>query len=387
MLYPVTIRSGLRNAIAAAVLIPASILLSGCGGDDDKDDRVTGQVTPTGVSGLNYQTRSRNGKTGDEGQFRYYPGETLQLSAGNLVLADGVPADRFVTPLDFYSNIRSQLNAAEINDLGLLSHRPVEQRLLESNETINVARLLLALNWSGSVTDGAKVDIRQRVVDQLNAALPDIDGTIDFSVSPADFARADLQNADTSPDPYSPANDLLLEICFFPEGDELCDEPPTLVEIENAPDRPGIEEEVDPDIDYKEDLRDLRDRILDGRRLLTNVTLDEVREWLTRELDLATADIANDFYLSAEIADIPASDTSLQTVRLRKVGASSVQPQALEAISSRPENVTIQSTTAIPPEVDYFISGPAGGESEILVNFQPENDYRWITKNLRVVIR
>jgi hypothetical protein len=36
--------------------------------------------------------------------------------------------------------------------------------------------------------------------------------------------------------------------------------------------------------------------------------------------------------------------------------------------------------------VEYFVAGESPGESELLINFKPDDTYRWVTKSLRVVI-
>lgn len=36
--------------------------------------------------------------------------------------------------------------------------------------------------------------------------------------------------------------------------------------------------------------------------------------------------------------------------------------------------------------MEYYAARLAGGESEIVISFTPENTYRWVRKTLRVVI-
>ena len=36
--------------------------------------------------------------------------------------------------------------------------------------------------------------------------------------------------------------------------------------------------------------------------------------------------------------------------------------------------------------MEYVVDGPTGGESEILVNFRPEGTYRWVRKQIRILI-
>ncbi|MDX1636150.1 MAG: organic solvent ABC transporter permease, partial [Marinobacter sp.] len=222
------------------------VALTGCldSGGSSSDDRSTGQITPTGIQGLHYQTNSQDGTTGASGQFRYYPGERLTLRVGNLALYSGIPAQDYVTPLEFAASIRDQLELATVDELGLLSHKPTEKQLIESDEVMNVTRLLMSLSWQATTTEGRGIDIRERVISQLNAALPTLDGEIDFSVASNTFAATD-------PAP-SPANQLLAKICFHPEGDELCEDPPTQAEIDNAPEAPQNQQDRDPDVEYRQ---------------------------------------------------------------------------------------------------------------------------------------
>ena len=70
-----------------------------------------------------------------------------------------------------------------------------------------LTRFLLALNWSLNLSNGQGIDIRDRVITQLNAALPNLSTPIDFNVPESDFAKGG--------DSLSPANQLLQSICFY----------------------------------------------------------------------------------------------------------------------------------------------------------------------------
>lgn len=368
-------------------LIPACIaaLITGCGGDSSGGtDHLQGQLMPNGIQGLSYQTASKTDTTGSGGSYHYYPGEVLQFSVGDLVLASDVPADDIITPLEFFPALRAKLSNAPINDEGLLDHRITEQSLIKDPTLLNFTRFLLALNWQESVKEGEGLDIRERVVKQLNAALPLLEEPIDFTVSPTAF--------DATGDNASPANILLSRICFYPEDDFRCSEPPTQAEIDAAPPRPvagdgeDIDDLLDPDIDYKEDLISLRDRIENAKRNLTQFSEQDAETYLTNELDAATRVHANRYYLDRATAAHPASDTGIQEVWLRKIGG---EPElaAMEAISTREADVTIHAYSAQTASVEYFVSGASGGESDLLVNFRPVGEYRWLKKQLRVVIK
>ncbi len=84
-------------------------------------------------------------------------------------------------------------------------------------------------------------------------------------------------------------------------------------------------------------------------------------------------------------ANHPASDTGIKTIAIRKIGGEPTLAQ-LEAISKREQDVVVHSWSWQDADVDYFVAGPSGGESELLINFRPGNTYRWVRKQLRVVI-
>ncbi|KPP97690.1 hypothetical protein [Marinobacter sp. HL-58] len=360
-------------------LVPV-LLLAGCfDGDssDSGDDSRTGQITPAGISGLAYSTASRNGTTDSEGHFRYYPGETLTLKVGDLPLAEGVPVLPVVTPLEFFPDLRAALQIPGTTDEGLQSHRITEQQLIREVPLINLTRFLLALNWDLNMSDGEGIDIRERVITQLNAALPELDAPIDFNVPEDEFTA--------SGEELSPANQLLQRICFYPEGDELCEDPPTEEEIEAAPERPEDADERDENVEYQEDLENKRDRILNSVRSLEDADAEDARIYLTRELDAITTRLGNRYYLDDDVVSFPESDTAIKTVRVRKI-AGEPQLADIEAISTRERDVVIHSFGWQSASVDYFIDGESGGESEVLVNFRPDDTYRWVKKQLRVII-
>ncbi|WP_235937496.1 organic solvent ABC transporter permease [Marinobacter caseinilyticus] len=373
----------------AHLILISACALSGCldGGGSDGDDRSTGQITPTGVEGLQYQTASQTGKTDSRGTFRYYQGERVDLRVGSLSLFSKIPANRFLTPLDFVPSVRAQLENAELTDEGLLSHQPKELQLIETLEVINVTRFILSLNWERSVSSGQGVDIRNRTIGQLNVALPSLESTIDFSAGQAEFSEPVQRGLATGEiTSGSPANRLLDAICFYSVDSELCVETPTISEIENAPEPPDNDEDRDPDIRYQDDLRNLRERILAGKREIGDVGLSDVREYLKRELDSVSRRIANQYYLDASTAQHPASDTRIHKVQIRKIAGEPSLDQ-IEAISTNPLNVIVHSYDRQSATVEYFIDGDGGEEGEILINFKPTGDYRWVKKQIRVVIK
>lgn len=367
-----------RTAPLTALL--SSLALAGClGGDDGGGTSAsTGQLNYNGFSGLSFRTASQSGTTNTGGEFSYYPGETLSFRVGDLVLAEDVPAKPHVTLLEFFPDIRGALQTPTVDAEGLRTHTRTELTLLDNAPLMNMTRLLMSLDWTQGVREDEGIEIRQRVIDQLNAALPLLDAPIDFNVPTTEFTAVG-----TTP---SPANQLLAGICFHPEGDELCEPPPTPEQIQNAPERPENEEDWDPEIEYRQDLQAKRDRILDAVRTMDEIDNEDARTYLRRELKDITTAVSNGYYLDEDVASHPASDTGIKSVRVKRIGDETALAE-IEAISTRPEDVTIHSWSWQTAEVDYFVSGSSGGESELVLSFRPENTYRWIRKSLRVIIR
>ena len=358
--------------------LSAAIALTGCfdsGGSSGSDDTRTGQIHFQGVGGLTYQTSSQSGKTNTRGEFRYYPGETLSVKVGNLPIAEGIPAREYVTFLEFQEDTRTALQTPGVDDEGLSSHQVREQLLFENSTLMNLSRFLLALNWTENVDDDEGIDIRERVINQLNRALdnPNLPNTVNFNVSTSEFTAEN-----------SPANQILAEICFYPEDDPLCGQPPTQEEIDNATERP-VDGELDPDIDYKEDLEALRERILQSVRNMDEFDNEQARNYLRRELAAITRALSRQYYLSPEDATHPAGDNGIKSVKVRKIRGDAQLAQ-LQAQSTRPTDVYINAESWQEAEVEYVVDGPKGGESEILVNFRPEGTYRWVRKQIRILI-
>ena len=358
--------------------LSAAIALTGCfdsGGSSGSDDTRTGQIHFQGVGGLTYQTSSQSGKTNTRGECRYYPGETLSVKVGNLPIAEGIPAREYVTFLEFQEDTRTALQTPGVDDEGLSSHQVREQLLFENSTLMNLSRFLLALNWTENVDEDEGIDIRERVINQLNRALdnPNLPNTVNFNVSTSEFTAEN-----------SPANQILAEICFYPEDDPLCGQPPTQEEIDNATERP-VDGELDPDIDYKEDLEALRERILQSVRNMDEFDNEQARNYLRRELAAITRALSRQYYLSPEDATHPAGDNGIKSVKVRKIRGDAQLAQ-LQAQSTRPTDVYINAESWQEAEVEYVVDGPKGGESEILVNFRPEGTYRWVRKQIRILI-
>lgn len=362
------------------VMVTLALALSGCldDGGSGSDDTSLGQLNFNGIGGLTYQTQSQRSITNSRGEFRYYPGETLSLWVGDLHLVDGVPAQRYVTPLEFVPENRTALTNAIVDDEGLSTHTLREQQLLDNRVVRNITRLLMVLNWTGDVRKGEKIDIRDRVISQLNRVLPTLSTPIDFTVTEAEFSESEAG--------LSPANQLLAEICFYPEDHPLCDEPPSEAEIALAPAEPENEEDREPGVSYREDLQSIRDAIIDAVRELNDVSSEEVETYIERELTAITTAVSNTYYLDEDVASHSASDTDLKSVGIRLIGGKA-QLADVEAMSTRTDQVVIHAADWQRSELEYFVAGEAGGESELVISFRPEDTYRWVRKQLRVLIR
>jgi len=363
------------------LLLPllSAALISGCLDSNSKsggDDTSIGRVNYHGISGLNYQTASQSGITEEPGTFHYYPGETLTLRVGDLLLTDSVPAAEFITFLEFFPETRGSLQQSGVDDEQLTDHWLKEQQLIDNTTILNLTRFLLALNWTIGIEADEGIDIRARVIEQLNLALssPDLPDTVDFTVNQQDFTASD-----------SPANQLLASICFYPEDNVRCSEPPTQAEIDSAPLRPSNEADIDPDILYSEDLESLKDSIESSVRSLDSIDDDQARAYLSRELRDITRDISRRYRVSPQTLKHSPSDRGIHNLDILKIDGNA-ELASLEAISTRPSDVYIHSKSWQSATVDYVVEGDSGVESELIINFQPENTYRWVRKSVRVVI-
>ena len=364
------------------------LALTGCSGSDgggDGDLR-TGTLFTQGVENLHYETRSQSGTTNEDGEFRYRPGETLTFRVGNLVLAENVPAAPYLTPIDFTADAREQLHRGGIDNEGLESHRGVEKNLAETSATaINITRFLSALaGKSNPEPSGETLEITQRTIDQINSYLADDSNRIDFTVSTGEFAQPDNisdENRDDTGDLIdpSPANDLLDSICFAPKGDELCKEPPTQSEIDNATDE-----------QRKEELEEERTSIINARRTLEELSTGNAIDFLTQDTLDFRNDLATAFYLEPGTLTIGPSDGSIKKVAIKRTGSSGYSLKWLEA-EAKGTGWGIHSVDRQEGTVEFYRRTGRDAESgTILVNFKVDypgfDNYRWFRKNLLVEV-
>lgn len=366
--------------------------LTGCvleDGGDDGNAAATGQLTIGGIAGLNYQTESQSGTTDKRGAFRYYEEESVTFRVGKLVVGESVPSDPIVTPLEFLPETRQQLQEPLTNELGLLSHRPVEDQVVGNTTLLNITRFLMVMDEDRSTSEGSDLQISDRTLEQFRNLRPQLEKPIDFTVSAADFNLGGKQpdtNETSSPDAErSPANWVLKRICFDPPDSELCEDPPTVAEIDNTQVAPEDDTEREPDVDYRDDLQQKRDRILGAQRSIGDVSESDAEDYLLRELDEITVDVANQYYLDQVTQTVSEGDEAIRDVSVLKVGGGA-EIDRIEAISTNPASLTVHSTHAGSGTVEYFVTGEAGTEVELIVNIRPVGDYRWVQKPLRVVI-
>lgn len=146
----------------------------------------TGHIHDSAVKGIAWETDTRSGLTGSEGEFQYTKGQSVSFSLGSIKLGRSV-AERDLTIVDIVDG------ASGVTD----------------NEVTNIARLLQSLDDDGDLSNGiaisefvtlqatenldfdmdpAEFDIEQSVIDFLDRA---IDGA---ALTSAEAAQAHLSN-------------------------------------------------------------------------------------------------------------------------------------------------------------------------------------------------
>lgn len=139
------------------------MFFNGCRGGDGEGSThrslETGVFIDSPVEGLNYNTETQSGTTDAEGLFKYYKGESVTFSIGDVVLGTG-EAKGMMTPVDI-----------------------VPDAIDEMDPTVtNICRFLQSLDEDGYIVNGITIspDIRQEVNGR----------PIDFSMSSIDFENS-----------------------------------------------------------------------------------------------------------------------------------------------------------------------------------------------------
>lgn len=159
-----------RLSIASFI---ASVLLAACGGDGGSEpEEATGMLHGGRISGVSYETPTRQGQTDVNGRFRYLPGEMVTFSVGatGLGAARGAPEVTLftlagLTPPTTERTLRRELDRA----------RRVNTPFTRAT---NIMRLLISLDSDGNPANG--LDVRDRA-GQLAMASLDLDlGLLQF---------------------------------------------------------------------------------------------------------------------------------------------------------------------------------------------------------------
>ena len=116
----------------------------------------TGHFIDSPVAGLSVETPTYEGITGEDAAFDYFPGESVDISVGSILLGSAV-ADHKISPLDIFPTADT-----------------------EDNDVLNMARLLQSLDVDGAPQGG--INITSEVVDAFEQAMSDQGLTeIDFT--------------------------------------------------------------------------------------------------------------------------------------------------------------------------------------------------------------
>ncbi|WP_133736008.1 hypothetical protein [Halospina denitrificans] len=378
----------MRETKLKPLLLPGlcAFVLTGCLDSDDSNgnDRNIGTFTQIGVENLSYETRSRSGTTDEEGRYSYLPGETISFSIGDLPIASNVPTAPFLTSMDFTEEQRQRLQEGDISEEGFHTHRIAEEELASSNRiAINTMRLIMALGEDLQTDPSKPIRITDRTIEQLNRYLAENEPDIDFSQPVLSFAspRTPKYDKKGNLEGGSVVNQMLDEICFEPEGDELCEPPPTRKEISETTDD-GL----------RQDLEQKRQQILDARHTLSEISQNDVKNFLLSEAKDFRLDLEAPYFLDPDAVTLAPDETGIQEIRIRRIGSGGVQLQGIGALdaSAQGDALNLHSVDWQSGVVEYSHHGDAGDSGTILVNFKIESpdfeNYRWFRKTVKVCV-
>jgi len=380
-----TTASATRNLRVCA--LAAAVMLVGCMDDSssssDRDDRTTGTLTEMGIEGVSYETQSQSGTTDEDGQYRYYPGERISFSVGDLPLAEDIPVAPMLSPLEFSEEQRKLLHSSGSDEQGFTSHRVIEEAIAEEDPfAINLTRFLLVIGEDSTAEPSGTITITQRTIDQINEYLtdnPEALDDIDFHVPVDDFTQ-EIQEYDEEGNlkDGTPIDTLLDNVCFEPEDDELCETPPSEEEINNETDGSEAQEE----------LIQKRERILNARRSANDISDFNASDFLIDQALAYKAEKEAPYYLNPEAVTLHPSDTGVQRIRLRRAGSDfDLADMDAETLS---DNLVVHSFSAQTKTLEYFHDGEDGDSGTLIFNFkvdEPDYDsYRWYRKHVKVCI-
>lgn len=164
------------NNYPQLLLCSLALSITACGSSDSSSNGTTntpesntgnsttrilsGRLVDSAVSGMRYETATRDGTTDANGTFEYLANEDITFSLGDITLPT-VPAASLITPLDLFSTT----NIGDPN-------------------VINLARLLQTLDTDGNANNGITIS---------DSAIASATGlAIDFSASDFDAAVSNL---------------------------------------------------------------------------------------------------------------------------------------------------------------------------------------------------
>ncbi len=128
-----------RNKQILFWLIPASIFIAGCDGNDvpsfgpEQNEVYSGQFLDSAVANLDYNSSTQSGTTDTAGRFHYQEGESVTFTVGKVTLGTA-SGQAVVTPVNLVSNSSSS-----------------------TPEVQNIARFLLALDQDDDPRNGITI--------------------------------------------------------------------------------------------------------------------------------------------------------------------------------------------------------------------------------------
>lgn len=147
---------GVRYTVLSSFFILGLVLLNGCGGGSDPQN---GTFLDSPVEGLTYQTATVSGTTNVNGNFAYYPSETVTFSVGGVVLGTTVGSS-VVTPVNLVAGATDVTNQA----------------------VTNIGVFLQTLDEDGDLNNGIKINTQTRAIVAASAV------GINFNQTSAAFA-------------------------------------------------------------------------------------------------------------------------------------------------------------------------------------------------------
>ncbi len=317
-----------------------TLTLSACSSDEGEDTSggaLTGFLFPGGLSGLPYETPSRSGLTGANGEFLYLPGETITFRIGDLVFAEQIVAKQYMTTLDFESDLTAAIDVGEV-DKQLSLHENLEATAATEYRVSNKLSMLLSLDDNREREDGIQISLDTRSAIESDP----LASSVDFDIPPGDFIADE-----------SDASALIGNICF-PENDPCNDD-----------DSRGLGNYGDLIGDY------LEDRYFD---------------------------IAGRIFPRPETVQIAAGDAQPLTVTIQILGLHGrllqMEVATADQLAQLTENPPPNEKTVIVVDgfsvengtVTFHAEGSSGDETELVINLKLDNDYRWMKKVVRVKI-